>query len=121
MGKKTKKQYPTPAQKKKIKIVLEVLRKTGGKHKALACRKANISRTTLDAWIAKFDTLRQEIEEINEEVLDLAETKLLQALNNGERWAIQYILDTKGKDRGYTSRQEMKIDENASIRVIYED
>lgn len=121
MSDKEKKQYPTIAQKKKIKIILEVLQKTGGKHKALACRTANISRTTLDTWISKFDTLRQSIEDMNEEVLDLAETKLLQALNNGEKWAIQYMLDTKGKDRGYTVRQEHKVDENASLRVVYED
>lgn len=121
MSKKDKKQYPTVAQKKKIKIVLEVLQKTGGKHKALACRTANISRQTLDNWIKKFDTLREEIEDMNEEVLDLAETKLLQALNNGEKWAIIYMLDTKGKDRGYTVKQEMKIDESASLIVKYED
>ncbi len=121
MSNKEKKQYPTPAQKKKIKIILEVLQKTGGKHKALACRTANISRTTLENWIEKFDTLKQAIEDINEETLDLAETKLVQALGNGEKWAIQYMLDTRGKDRGYTTRQEHKVDENASLKVVYED
>lgn len=118
---KDKKQYPTPAQKKKIKIVLKVLEKTGGKHKALACRTANISRVTLDSWIRKFSFLRQAIEDMNEEVLDLAETKLLQAVNKGEKWAIEYILDRQGKDRGYTTRQEMKVDEKATLRVVYED
>lgn len=116
-----KKQYPTPAQKKKIKIILAVLEKTGGKHKALACRTANISRVTLYSWIEKFDSLRQAIEDMNEEVLDLAETKLLQAVNNGEKWAIEYMLDRKGKDRGYTTRQEHKIDEMAQLKVVYED
>jgi len=121
MSVKEKKQYPTPAQKKKIKIILEVLQKTGGKHKALACRTANISRQTLDNWINKFDTLKQSIEDMHEEVLDLAETKLLQAMNNGEKWAITYTLDTLGKERGYTTKQEMKIDESASYTVKYED
>ena len=38
--------------------------------------------------------------------LDTAEVKLRQALLAGEPWAIQFVLRTLGKDRGYSERFE---------------
>jgi hypothetical protein len=42
-------------------------------------------------------------------VIDLAETKLFDALEAGEPWAVQLALKTIGKDRGYVERTEQEV------------
>lgn len=52
-------------------------------------------------------------------VLDQAELNLYKAILNGEPWAIQFVLKTKGKKRGYVERQELVGGEDADpIRVV---
>lgn len=45
--------------------------------------------------------------EAEETVLDVAESKLLTAINKGEMKPIMFYLRTKGKRRGYSERQEI--------------
>lgn len=45
--------------------------------------------------------------EAEETVLDVAESKLLTAINKGEMKPIMFYLRTKGKRRGYAERQEI--------------
>lgn len=45
--------------------------------------------------------------EAEETVLDVAEGKLLTAINKGEMKPIMFYLRTKGKRRGYAERQEI--------------
>lgn len=40
-------------------------------------------------------------------VIDLAELGLYKAILNNEPWALQFILKTKGKKRGYVERTEL--------------
>ena len=40
------------------------------------------------------------------ELIDLAEQKLRESIQNGEAWGITLCLKTIGKDRGYVERQE---------------
>jgi len=40
-------------------------------------------------------------------VLDQAELNLYKAILNGEPWALQFVLKTKGKKRGYVERTEL--------------
>jgi hypothetical protein len=39
-------------------------------------------------------------------LVDTAEAKLRQAVNDGSPWAVQFVLKTLGKDRGYVERHE---------------
>jgi hypothetical protein len=41
------------------------------------------------------------------EMLDTAELKLFQAVQNGEAWAIAFCLKTVGRSRGYIEKQEL--------------
>lgn len=40
-------------------------------------------------------------------LVDLAESHLIDAIQNGERWAVQLVLKTLGKHKGYTEKQEI--------------
>jgi hypothetical protein len=61
---------------------------------------------TAKKYIYKMPTVERAYRDECERVLDLAETKLIGAINDGDGVMIRYYLSTKGKDRGYTERQE---------------
>jgi hypothetical protein len=50
-------------------------------------------------------------------MVDLAELKLWQSIQNGEAWGIAFCLKTLGKDRGYVERQEVSGQGGAPIWI----
>jgi hypothetical protein len=72
----------------------------------------------LYARIAKSPELRQLQDLHDGRRTDAAELKLEQAIRNGEPWAIQFQLKTKGRNRGYVERQE--VDTHGRIQVEVE-
>jgi hypothetical protein len=56
-------------------------------------------------------------------MIDAAELKLWQSIQNGEPWGIAFALKTIGKDRGYTERHEHTGEDGQDIvlRVVYEN
>lgn len=63
---------------------------------------------TIDKYVNTFDDLRELVDVESEVILDLAENKLIKALHSGERWALEFILRTKGKKRGYYEKREVE-------------
>jgi hypothetical protein len=49
------------------------------------------------------------------ELVDLAEQKLRESIQNGEAWGISLCLKTLGKDRGYVERQEHTAQDGAPL------
>lgn len=72
-----------------------------------AHKNLGITRQTLASWIKEDDELKLAHEEINESQLDKSESELMKARDRGESWAICFHLKCKGKNRGYTERQEL--------------
>jgi len=54
-------------------------------------------------------------------VLDIAELNLYKAIQNGEPWALQFVLKTKGKKRGYVERTEFTGEEGQPITVVIKE
>ena len=53
-----------------------------------------------------------------EEVTDIAELKLRESVINGLPWAIKYQLSTKGKDRGYTEKQQIDLGQSEELKPV---
>jgi len=53
-------------------------------------------------------------------MLDKAEQKLMEAVDNGEQWAIQLMLKTLGRERGYVERQEVHSVNQVRLQVVEE-
>ena len=78
-------------------------------HISKACKQAKIHRQTYYLWIKKDKDFKQKCEDVQESFLDLAESKLLEKINDGDNTCIIFFLKTKGKSRGYIEKQEVEL------------
>jgi hypothetical protein len=97
----TKKKETTQARKDAF---IEILRANGGNVKQ-SCIKANIGRSTYYAWIDDDYIFEKRVKNINEELLDFAESKLMEHITNGQLTAIIFYLKCRGQSRGYIEKQ----------------
>jgi hypothetical protein len=82
------------------------LRASAGIVSAAAVKLGCTTRTVRN-YLDRSEALRAIEAEILEQNLDLAETKLLTAIRDGNLTAVIFYLKTKGKARGYTERSEV--------------
>ena len=77
---------------------------------------------TVSDYIIRHPELERVMEEVKNATLDLAESKLVAAIENEQRTdhlrAVTYYLSTQGKQRGYTRREELT---GAGGRPLYPD
>tara|TARA_R110000824_G_scaffold9611_2_gene42774 strand:- start:350 stop:712 length:363 start_codon:yes stop_codon:yes gene_type:complete len=101
------KQKPT-----KKEVFLKALTANMG-HISNACTSANIHRATYYSWISKDEDFKQSCDNVSEELLDLAEHKLLEKIKDDkcpqQMTAIIFFLKTKGKKRGYDERHQIEL------------
>ena len=93
---------------KKKKDFIEALRNNLG-HISNACEAAKIGRRTYYDWTDKDKNFKEDVHHIQDSLLDLAESKLLENIENNENTAIIFYLKTKGKKRGYIEKQEVEV------------
>jgi len=75
---------------------------------APAAQALHCHRHTVDRYIARYPLVRRAYEEAREAVIDLAESKLIELVEQRDWRAIRYLLSTLGKDRGYVERTEVQ-------------
>lgn len=80
--------------------VAEAYKKVAG-NLSLCAEALKIDRRTLDRWRKKYPELHTMMLDVEEGLLDLCESRLLQEINGGNLTAIIFYLKTKGKQRGY--------------------
>ncbi len=88
-----------------IKRVVEAYNKKGCNISA-TCAALGISRQSFYNYKDSSEKLREQIEEADEAILDFAESKLMEHIDNGDVTSLIFLLKTKGKKRGYVERTE---------------
>lgn len=78
-----------------------------------ACKRANISRNTYYRWLEEDPEFAAICATVQENTYDSVESKLLDAINDGNVTAIIFYCKTKLKHRGYIERVE-QINKSAS-------
>ena len=73
----------------------------------VAAQRLGCSHNTILARVAKSDNIRAVLVAERGKMGDTAELKLIQAIQAGQPWAVQFYLKTQAKDRGYTDRVEV--------------
>lgn len=80
---------------------------------ARAAHSLGITRSHMRKLIEERPSVGQALEDVRETYLDFAEEGLTNALLNGERWAIEFMLKTRGRSRGYSTEIQVNIVEEA--------
>lgn len=108
--------------------IAKALRKNGGicaaAAEALSASKEDdrtITRQAIEYRVKKNPELKAAAEDAREIITDLAESKLVNSINKGDAWAVRFWLTTKGKDRGYTTRQEQTGKNGGAIETMQLD
>ena len=94
-----------------VEKIAEIYKKKGCNITA-ACAALNITRQTFYTRKAKSKKLQELVEEADESLLDFAESKLVEHINNGDVTSLIFFLKTKGKKRGYVERTEHDVNAN---------
>lgn len=74
-----------------------------------ACEKAGVSRQTHYNWLKDDPEYKAAVDQIQESVIDFAESHLYKLIKEGNPAANIFYLKTKGKSRGYIERQEVEV------------
>jgi hypothetical protein len=77
-----------------------------------ACESMKISRQTHYRWLSQDKEYKMACDELMNMTLDFAESQLHGLIKNGNTAAIIFFLKTKGKERGYVERQEVKVQQD---------
>ena len=80
----------------------------------IACKKADIPRSTYYKWLKDDEEFRQQVQEIENVALDFAESQLHQQISDNSTAATIFYLKTKGKTRGYTEKSELDVTSGGS-------
>lgn len=73
----------------------------------VACKNADIPRSTFYKWLKEDTQFASEVKDIENIALDFAESQLHNQISGGNTSATIFYLKTKGKNRGYVERQEI--------------
>lgn len=74
-----------------------------------ACEVVKIERSTHYDWIKADEEYKKAVEDIQDVVLDFAESKLLKQVEEKDTTATIFYLKCRGKKRGYVERSEVDI------------
>lgn len=86
-------------------MFLEALREKLG-IVSLACKQVGISKQVFDTWCEEDSDFVEAVRQCDEVVLDFTEAKLYEKISKGDAKLICFLLETKGKRRGYGKRKE---------------
>lgn len=92
----------------KQQLMLEILEKSAG-NVSIACKKMGIDRGTHYNWLQQNQHYKNAVDDIQEGLIDFAETKLMEKIKGGDTTANIFFLKTKGKGRGYVEKVEQAI------------
>lgn len=97
--------------------IIKALRDTNGMV-YLAAERLGVSYMTVYRRAKRIPAIQEEIDRAKGKRLDVAETKLWDAVLQGQAWAICFYLKTQGKARGYIEKTITQVDGDAKLRIV---
>lgn len=91
-----------------------------GANISATCQALSIDRKTFYNRRNSSKELDRQLGEIEESLVDFAESKLMGAMNDNNLTAIIFYLKTKGKHRGYVEQVEQKVEVNPFFQLMQE-
>lgn len=87
-------------------IITAIVEKVNKNHKAK--KMAGTTWGTIDKMIKEDEDLSKAYKDEQESILDLAESKLVKDIQDGDQKAYTFMLERKAKDRGYGNQQKIE-------------
>lgn len=100
-----------------IEKIIQIYEKKGCNITA-TCTALGISRKTFYEWKEKKKKLAEGLEAAEESIIDFAESKLVEHINNDDVQALIFFLRTKGKKRGYVEKTEADVNINQFEKLM---
>jgi hypothetical protein len=97
--------------------VIEALRTSRGLL-SMAAQKLHCDIDTVSNYCKRFPTVEAAKQESRVSLLDLAESRLWEAVDRGEGWAVAFCLKTIGRSRGYGERLDIGISIQAAAAKV---
>ena len=104
-------------QDNKKKIFLQALVENKG-IVTKACEATGIPRSRVYAWRDEDEDFVKQISGVQEVVLDFAEAKLFEHIDNDNVPSLLFFLKCRGKERGYVERQEVTGKDGEALPAI---
>ena len=79
---------------------------------SVACGKMGIARQTFYNWKSNNPLFAESVSDLEESLIDYAETKLMENIRDGKESSIFFFLKTRGKKRGYIETVENNVNVN---------
>lgn len=102
-----------------IEQIIKALENSGG-FQTVAAKQLGISQPALNKRIKRSKKIQEKLNEIEEAKLDLAESKLMKQLNDGNWQAIKFMMQYKGHKRDYYKKfkQELEGNEDKPVTIV---
>lgn len=100
-----------------IEKIIQIYEKKGCNITA-TCTALGIARKTFYEWREKKKKLAEGLEAAEEAIIDFAESKLVEHINNDDVQALIFFLRTKGKKRGYVEKTETDVNINQFEKLM---
>ena len=100
-------------EKKDEKIILKGLREFRPLY--MIARDIGVSRNTLYRYLR--EEMNVDYKDAREAMLDVAESRLLKNVLDGNQNAIEFLLDRQGKSRGYGEKQQLDRQDVPTINI----
>jgi hypothetical protein len=71
-----------------------------------AAESLDVTRQNLRAFLLKHPDLEEVRQEASEQLLDVAEAQITNAIEQGDLKTVRWYMERRGKDRGYSTRVE---------------
>lgn len=83
----------------------------------VAARSLGCDPMTVRNYMKRYVSVQRAKDEARTGIVDLAEVRFFQAIDDGQPWAVSMALKTLGKDRGYVERSEVEHD--GTVKVVW--
>lgn len=80
--------------------VAAVLQKTAG-NVLMTAKHLSCTRDLVISYIKKFPVVQKAISDSRDEIVDIAEAHIIKAVREGDRWAIDRVMNTYGRKRAF--------------------
>ncbi|MDA7640571.1 phBC6A51 family helix-turn-helix protein [Opitutaceae bacterium] len=100
----------------KKEALLTALRNNRG-NISKACGATGVSRGTFYNWREIDSDFAERVQHVDDDIVDLAQDKLMEKVEEGNIQAITFVLKTKGRRRGYGKSEEEEDSSGRRLRL----